>query len=154
MMDEAAQASGYRSYLQLVDEVLYDIRATSPYFWVTPSGTRRIVIGPGTFGKMRSGQLITAAHELAHAEHFAEILRSTGNLTVARRQFFIPDTTTRYAIREVLTEELARQRVHNYLRGGISPQQAGDSTRYISGWKRAAGLPPDVVLMPNNPLRR
>lgn len=98
-------------------------------------------------GKISVGD--TAAHELAHAEHFAELLSHTGNLAAARNAFFISDTTVRYALREIYTEAIALSRIEQHL-GGVSAQQIGHSTRYIStpggGWLDAAGLPTDLTI--------
>jgi len=145
LVDEAAKASGHANRHSLVDAVYYDFdpirgqQAGSPYFFATSSGHRYIVIDSATFGKSRAGQLIAATHEFAHAEHFGDLVTSTGSLSAARTAFFIPDTTTRYALRELYTEGLAASRVSQHL-GGLTPQELGHSTRYISSWLTSAGL--------------
>jgi hypothetical protein len=139
LLDEAARASGHSSALDVVDDILYNAQAGSPSFWVTPQGRRVITIDAGTFGKTEAGQLIAGTHELVHAEHFNEILAATGNLQTARGSFFVSNRTTRYAIREVMTEEAAMSRAANHL-GGLSPQQVADSTKYTNFWRRRAGI--------------
>ena len=139
LLDESGRASGVR-VSDYVDDVLYDATGDSPYFWVTASGRRQIVVDPTTFGKTRAGQLVAGSHELEHALHFDEILRlNNGNINQARQAFFMSNRTNRYAIREVMTESIARERVTHHL-NGITPQQHGDSTKYINFWRRRAGF--------------
>jgi RHS repeat-associated protein len=137
MVNEGARALGRRNSRRLVDRVLYDPHAGSPYFWVDPTtGERMIVISAETFGKTRVGQLIAATHELVHAEQWAaQLARAGGDLARAHRAFFVLNRTLRYARREFLTEARALERVSSYL-GGITPQQAADSLSYMAYWAR------------------
>ena len=135
IIDRSAQALG-RNAASLVDNVVYDVSARSPSFWVDPAnGLRTVTLDAATFGKTEAGQLVAGTHELVHAEQWEQVLSShAGNLATAHSAMF---RTSRldYAIREVVTERRAVQAVDSLL-GGVAPQQVGHSTRYIESWQR------------------
>lgn len=135
IVDRSAQALG-RNAASLVDNVVYDASAASPYFTVDrATGLRSITLDAATFGKTEAGQLVAGTHELVHAEQWEQVLSShAGNLATAHPAMF---RTSRldYAIREVVTERRALQSVDSLL-GGITPQQVGHSTRYIEFWQQ------------------
>ncbi|WKA25813.1 hypothetical protein [Bradyrhizobium roseum] len=135
IIDRSAQALG-RNAASLVDNVVYDAAAQSPYFTVDrATGLRSITLDAATFGKTEAGQLVAGTHELVHAEQWEAVLSShAGNLTTAHSAMF---RTSRldYAIREVVTERRALQAVDSLL-GGITPQQVGHSSRYIEFWQQ------------------
>jgi hypothetical protein len=135
IIDRSAQALG-RNAASLVDNVVYDVSAGSPSFWVDPAnGLRTVTFDAATFGKTEAGQLVAGTHELVHAEQWEQVLSShAGNLATAHSAMF---RTSRldYAIREVVTERRAVQAVDSLL-GGVAPQQVGHSTRYIESWQR------------------
>lgn len=134
IIDRSAQALG-RNAASLVDNVVYDAAAGSPYFWVDgATGLRSITFDAATFGKTEAGQLIAGTHELVHAEQWEQVLSShAGNLKAAHSAMF-KTSHLDYAIREVVTERRALQAVDN-LMGGLTPQQIGHSTRYIEIWQ-------------------
>jgi len=135
IIDRSAQALG-RNAASLVDNVVYDAHAASPYFWVDgTTGMRTVTLDAATFGKTEAGQMISGTHELVHAEQWEQVLAAHGgNLATAHPAMF---NTTRldYAIREVLTERRALQTVDAAL-GGITPQQVGHSSKYIEFWQQ------------------
>jgi hypothetical protein len=135
IVDRSAQALG-RNAASLVDNVVYDASAASPYFTVDrATGLRSITLDAATFGKTEAGQLVAGTHELVHAEQWEQVLSShAGNLATAHPAMF---RTSRldYAIREVVTERRALQAVDGLL-GGITPQQVGHSSRYIEFWQQ------------------
>ncbi len=135
IIDRSAQALG-RNAASLVDNVVYDATASSPYFWVDgATGARSITLDAATFGKTEAGQLVAGTHELVHAEQWEQVLAShAGNLTTAHPAMF-GTSKLDYAIREVVTERRALQAVDNLL-GGITPQQVGHSNRYIEFWQQ------------------
>jgi hypothetical protein len=136
IIDRSAQALGRNNASGLVDNVVYDAAARSPYFWVDPNtGARTITMDAATFGKTEAGQLIAGTHELVHAEQWEQVLsQNAGNLAAAHPQMFVPSRSLSYAVREVQTERRALQSVDNLL-GGLAPQQVGHSTRYIEFWQ-------------------
>lgn len=135
IIDRSAQALG-RNAASLVDNVVYDASAASPYFTVDrATGLRSITLDAATFGKTEAGQLVAGTHELVHAEQWEAVLSShAGNLATAHPAMFRTSQLD-YAIREVLTERRALQSVDSLL-GGITPQQVGHSTRYIEFWQQ------------------
>jgi hypothetical protein len=135
IIDRSAQALG-RNAASLVDNVVYDASAASPYFTVDrATGLRSITLDAATFGKTEAGQLVAGTHELVHAEQWEAVLSShAGNLSTAHPAMF-KTSQLDYAIREVLTERRALQSVDGLL-GGITPQQVGHSTRYIEFWQQ------------------
>jgi hypothetical protein len=135
IIDRSAQALG-RTASSLVDNVVYEASAASPYFSVDRvTGLRTITVDAATFGKTEAGQLIAGTHELVHAEQWEQVLSSNaGNLAAAHPAMFRTSTLD-YAIREVVTERRALQTADSLL-GGITPQQFGHSTRYIEFWQQ------------------
>jgi hypothetical protein len=136
IIDRSAQALGRNNASSLVDKVVYDPAAQSPFFQVDPTtGERTITMDPATFGKTEAGQLISGTHELVHAEQWEQVLsQNAGNLATAHSAMFVPQRSLSYAIREVLTERRAVQSVDRLL-GGLTPQQVGHSTRYMEFWQ-------------------
>jgi hypothetical protein len=132
LLDDASRASGVQ-LSDLVDEVRY-VQGSS-YFEVIRS-QRVMVIGSDAFGKTRAGQLIEGAHEIGHAQVFDRLVRKMGFTTAVIDYFGHARGfgTSLYAQEEVLVERLARWRVRRYL-GGLTPQQAAASTRYINEWR-------------------
>ena len=136
LVDEAARASGVDNIYSLVDDVVYD--SAGSYFSVI-NGRRVLSIGDSAFGRTRTGQLLEAAHEIVHAQQFQRVAtrRFGGNQTAAADYFFGPDFafgSQLYARGERVAETVARLRVDAFT-GGLSPQQAAASTRYINGWR-------------------
>jgi hypothetical protein len=136
LINRSAPALGRKDASSLVDTVVYDPAARAPSFWVDPdTGERIITINPATFDKTKAGQLITATHELIHAEAWERALsENAGDLAATHRQIFIPELSLTYATREIQTERRALQSVERLL-GSLTPQQVGHSTRYIEKWQ-------------------
>jgi hypothetical protein len=136
IIDRSAQALG-RNPASLVDNVIYNPNASSPFFWVDDvTGARSITIDAATFGKTEAGQMITGTHELVHAEQWEAVLASHGgNLATAHPAMFSISKLD-YAIREVVTERRALQVVDSAM-GGLTPQQIGHSSKYIEMWQQA-----------------
>ena len=103
--------------------------------WIdAATGVRAIALDPEPFGKTDAGQLIAVTHELVHAEQWDQVRgQNAGNVAGAHAAFFGASHLD-YAIREVLAERRALQSVDRRL-GGLDPQQAGHSRRFIEGWQ-------------------
>jgi len=132
LLDEAAAASGV-DLSKLVDEILYVQGASS---FEVIGGRRVLAIGSNAFGRTRAGQLVEAAHEIAHAQYFDRYFARRLGFTEAVEEYFSLERsfgTPLYAREEVLVERLAQWRISHYL-GGLAPQQSAASTRYINGW--------------------
>jgi hypothetical protein len=107
----------------------------SSYFDVR-GGVRTINIGSNAFYKTGVGQLIEASHEIGHAQVFDKMVKKKG-FDAAMESFLSAERgygQRLYAREEQVVERLARWRVKSYL-GGISPQQAAASTKYIENWR-------------------
>jgi RHS repeat-associated protein len=135
LVEEAAQASGIE-LSRYVDTVLYNpgLGAKAGFRYDTYYG-RTIIIGPDTFRQTKAGQLVTAAHELVHAQKFDFVLRQSNfDPLIARevfeRTYHLDYNALNYLQFEIVAEKLALRRVERYL-GGVSPQLKGVSTRYI-----------------------
>ena len=134
MVAEGARASRIPDVSKLVDTIRYEANSSS-YFTVE-AGKRVLTIGSAAFEKTRAGQLLEAAHELAHAQVFDRLVGKLGR-AAAEAEYFGPKYafgTPLYAREEQVVERVARMRVRDYL-GGLSPQQEAASTRYINSWK-------------------
>jgi hypothetical protein len=117
----------------LVDEVRY-VRGNSS-FYVETSGKRVLNVGSRAFRRTKTGQVMEAIHELAHAMQYDRALRKAGgNVQVARQQFFGHAFGSKtYSWDEAVAERLSRIAAARYL-GTLSPQQRAASTRYIREW--------------------
>jgi hypothetical protein len=134
MVSEAAKASNISDVKKYVDVVRY--QAGSSSYFTVEAGQRVLAIGSAAFGKTKAGQLIEAAHELAHAQMFDKFVQKLGR-AAAEAEYFAPHRnfgTALYAREEQVVERLARMRVRDHL-GGLTPQQEAYSTKYIDSWK-------------------
>jgi hypothetical protein len=134
MVAEGALASRIPDASKLVDVIRYEANSSS-YFTVE-AGQRVLTIGSAAFEKTHAGQLMEAAHELAHAQVFDRLVGKLGRAAAEADYFSAKYAfgTPLYAREEQLVERLARMRVRDYL-GGLTPQQEAASTRYINSWK-------------------
>ena len=134
---EAITASGLNGS-NLVDKVLVTQAGSS--FKVLKDGTRLLYLNEDVVnGTSRSFLLREAAHEIVHAQQFAKNLSSVeGDLAEARKLFNVPQSSFRYAIDEAVAETLARQRISQYLGGGMSQSTLEWSNQYTREWRSRA----------------
>lgn len=115
VVDEAAKASGLDAK-KLVDKVTRS-GANSSSFTVDPKTGQRILdLGEDAF-RSKQGKLFDAAHELGHAEDYANTVRRHGGDTKKALKEFNNPSKKDYALDEVLVENRSHNRVANYLKG-------------------------------------
>jgi RHS repeat-associated protein len=116
----------------LVDEVVFHERWTNPEFAVGPGNTRVIRAGTSFLERTEAGQLISAAHELDHAQRWDDLVRASGgDWEYAAAIHRSAKGTALESLEEVTAELRALNTVREHL-GDIDSPTLRDSLDYIN----------------------